>query len=98
MRALIESYAILAFPLAAFLTFIGKQKMAIKGLLSTLVVVFAFYNLFATGQYYYGAIHWDSMTKEAYWDSFGRLKPSPRFYELIKAPDYEAARKGEEGY
>ena len=45
-------------------------------------------------QYYNGAIHWDSMTREAYLDSFGRLHPSARFYNLLEAPDYDKAREG----
>jgi len=45
-------------------------------------------------QYYNGAIHWDSMTKEAYIDSFGRIHPSERFQGLLEAPDYDKAREG----
>ena len=45
-------------------------------------------------QYYNGAIHWDSMTKEAYIDSFGRLHPSAKFNDLLEAPDYDKAREG----
>jgi glycosyltransferase involved in cell wall biosynthesis len=45
-------------------------------------------------QYYNGAIHWDSMTKEAYIDSFGRLNPSARFHGLLEPPDYDKAREG----
>jgi hypothetical protein len=34
------------------------------------------------------------MTKEAYWSSFGRLRPHPNFSMLILAPDYENALLG----
>ncbi len=50
--------------------------------------------IFNNFKYYYGAIHWDSMTKEAYLDSFGRVRPSARFYDLLEAPDYDKAREG----
>jgi len=53
------------------------------------------HSLFETGQYTYGAIHWDSMSKKAYWYSFGKLHPDGEFYKLLKAPDYEKAIKGE---
>jgi len=98
MRALIDSYALLALPLAAFLKWISGQKRVFRSFSYAIVFLFSFYGLFATVQYYYGAIHWDSMTKSAYWDSFGKIRPSGQFYELIKEPDYEAARKGEESY
>jgi hypothetical protein len=52
--------------------------------------------IFNNIQYYHGAIHWDSMTKAAYWDSFGRVRPSSRFYNLLEAPDYEAAKEGKD--
>ncbi len=34
------------------------------------------------------------MTREAYMDSFGRIRPSERFNNLLEAPDYEKAREG----
>jgi len=45
-------------------------------------------------KYRYGSIHYDSMTREALFDSFWRLKPSSTFYEKLKRPDYEKARQG----
>jgi hypothetical protein len=35
-----------------------------------------------------------AMTKEAYLDSFWRIRPSEKFNELIREPDYQLARKG----
>ena len=45
-------------------------------------------------QYYYGAIHWVAMSKEAFVDSFWRIRPSDKFQDLLCWPDYDAARKG----
>jgi len=45
-------------------------------------------------QYYYGSIHWDSMTRAAWIDSFAKVHPSSRFNRLIKAPDYNKALSG----
>lgn len=91
LRAFIESYSILAIPLAALISYILKQKISVKLPTLLVVVAFALYGLFTNIQYYYGAIHWDSMTKDAYWDSFGRPKPSDNFKDFIVRPNYEAA-------
>jgi len=32
------------------------------------------------------------MTKEAYWDSFGRKHPSKEFKDYLEYPDYESVR------
>ncbi len=94
LRAFIDSYALLIIPLAAFIDYFYTvmKKRAVVLIIATL---FIFHGVFQTFQYYYGAIHWDSMTKEAYWDSFGHLHPSAKFQSLLKAPDYEKAMKGE---
>jgi hypothetical protein len=34
------------------------------------------------------------MTREAYFDSFGRVRPSERFNQMLEEPDYERAREG----
>ena len=94
MRALIESYAILAIPLATFLAWVAKQKLRIKIPLSIVVAFITSLSVFHTIQYHYGAIHYDAMTKEAYFDSFGRVKYSDKFYELLISPDYKLAREG----
>jgi hypothetical protein len=95
MRSLVESYAILAIPLAAFLTWLAKQKLRIRIPLCIIVFAISAQSAFHTIQYYYGAVHWAWMTKEAYFDSFWRVKPSKEFKSLLFQLDLEAARKGE---
>jgi len=94
MRPLVESYAILAIPLAAFLAWLIKQKLPTRISLCIVVVAIASQSIFHNVQYYYKAIHYDSMTKEAYFDSFWRVKPSEKFESLLIDPDYESAREG----
>jgi len=93
-RELIDIYPIMAFPLAALLAWLGSEKWHLTypvGLLLFLSVLLgAFHNV----QYYYGSIHWDSMTRKAYFDSFGRVHPSAKFNQLLKHPDYEGALHG----
>jgi len=95
MRPLIESYAILAIPLASCLAWVGKRKIITKILLSVFILALYSQSLFHTIQYYYGSIHWGSMTKEAYFDSFWKVRPSEKFHSLIMEPDYEAAKNGD---
>lgn len=94
-RAFIDMYGLLAFPLAAFFHYLlSKKSILLKVLPFLLVLVFVAHNLFQLQQYQNGAIHYVSMTKEAYWDSFGKLKPSAEFPNLLVFPDYKAAKKG----
>ncbi len=98
LRAFIDSYAILAVPLALLIRLMLNLKIFPRIASLVLLSLFVLLNVFQSYQYYYGAIHWDSMTKEAYLDSFGRRKPSEKFRVLIKAPDYEKALRGEKEY
>jgi hypothetical protein len=91
-RPFVESYALYAIPLAALITKALEKKRWIRTAILSLLLLLSLHGIFQTFQYYYGAIHWDSMTREAWSDSFGRVKPSDRFYSLIREPDYEGAR------
>lgn len=93
-RALIDSYALLAFPLATFISLFWKRSIYLKVVTLFFVTLFVCLNLFQTYQYYYGVIHFDSMTKKAYWSSFGHLKIQPDYYKWLESPDYEKAIKG----
>lgn len=93
-RPLIESYAFLALPFAYFLNWIN-EKTTRRVLGYSAIVFLALYGLLINFQYRYGAIHWDSMSKAAHWDSFLNLKPSGRFNYLLQSPDYDSAIKGE---
>ncbi len=94
IRPYIDSYGIFAIPVAAFLTWALKQKPALKVISFVLFFALGMQGTFHYVQYYYGAIHWDSMTKEAYFDSFWHVRWSDDFESKLKAPDYQLARKG----
>jgi len=97
-RAFIDSYAIMAIPLALLLKWIASQLFWRKIAIGSIVFLTFTMSIVHTTQYYYGAIHWDSMTREAYRESFGHIRPGPNFWQLIKAPDYDKALKGEKEY
>ena len=94
MRALIESYALLALPLAAWIEWITSRKGLLRVALWLLLLAASALSAFHNVRYLYGSIHWDSMTRAAYFDSFFRSRASDRFYSLLEEPDYEAARNG----
>ncbi|MEN8122827.1 MAG: hypothetical protein ABFS35_20980 [Bacteroidota bacterium] len=97
LRAFIDSYALLVFPLAAIISYFYKEKKKMaRYFVLAFSILLIFHGIFQTKQYYNGAIHWDSMSKAAYWDSFGRLRPSEKFNDLLIHPDYDKAKKGEE--
>jgi len=94
LRAFIDMYGVMALPMAAFVSWGLSRKVVWKYFLIVLFLLITFRSTFHYVQYYYGAIHWMSMTKEAFVDSFWRVRPSDRFHELIREPDYDLARKG----
>jgi len=99
MRSLIDCYPLLCFPLAAFLNFIINRKTKIYSILFILIIILTFkLNLIQIHQYKSAVIHWDGMTKEAFWASFAGKKIDASYWDLIKQPDYDRARNGEEEY
>ena len=94
LRAYIDFYGIFAIPMAAFLSWILRQRKFVRILLLFIFMLVALQSTFHHVQYHYRAIHWMAMTKEAYLDSFWRIRPSEKFNELIREPDYQLARKG----
>ena len=93
-RALIDSYGLLALPLAAFMHWVLSKKVIIKYSLISLIIILTLMGTFHTIQYHYQAIHWDGMTKEAYFRNFLHPHPQPGYDDLIKRPDYDLAKKG----
>lgn len=109
-RAFIDTYALMAVASAALLSSIMKPgrklpasalqagmnpgKKLCRSTVMTAFILLASLGIYYNIQYYHGAIHWDSMTREAFFDSFGRIRPSANFQNLLEAPDYEKAREG----
>lgn len=93
-RPLIESYALLAFPMATLFLYAFHKGAWFRRIVVGLAMLLVLHNLFQTVQYYYGAIHWDGMNKKAYLASFGRPKPLSGFYDIVTRPDYDLALQG----
>ncbi len=93
-RTMIDIYAVMSLPLAALISYFIYKKRITKILTYFAVSLFVVHNIFQTYQYLKNAIHYDSMTKEAYFDSFLRINPSEDFESLLVTPDYERAVQG----
>jgi hypothetical protein len=72
-RPLIETYALLSFPLASLITYIYKKNRTIKVLWFLIMLLIFCLNIFQSYQYSHGLIHYQSMTKERYWKVFGEI-------------------------
>ena len=96
-RAFIDSYPFFALCLGYFLLW-AYEKSRKWLLFPSLAVLFLCMklNLFQSKQYYHTLIHWDGMTKEAYWTVFWTNEWPENYNELIDRPDYEAALNREE--
>lgn len=84
-RALVESYAVLALPLCAFINKVYAQdKKWMKGAFSTVLVFFICLNLFQTFQFQKGIIPWDGTNKKYYWAIFGDIERSEEKGKLLE--------------
>ena len=96
-RIYIDMYGILALPLAAFVAVILEHKNKfVRFGISGLLVFLLFFQLFQTRQYAGTAIHWDSMSKKAYWYNFLRIRHRVEYVHqnLLSLYDEELCRKG----
>lgn len=94
LRPLIDSYGVFSIGLAAFLTWVRKTARLKKTILLTLFILSIMLSSWHFKRYRGGSIHWNSMTREAYFDSFWREKPSSDWYKKIRKPNGKLARKG----
>ena len=94
MRPCIESYAILAIPLASYLSWIITQKKALKILLISITTLITLQSAFHIIQYHYKTIHYEAMTSKAYFNSFWRVHKTKQFDTYLDYPNYSEALKG----
>jgi len=98
-RSFIDSYALMALPLGAFLSWFYNSKITFwRRAIIMFSVILILHGIYQTCQYHYGAIHWDAMTYKAYKKSIGKIYPPDNFDKVIKPPDYEKAQKGIKEY
>ena len=93
-RSMIDFYGLLAFPLAALIHYSFTRKRIYGYIVSGFLIVLAAFSIFQVQQYTRGAIHYWWMNKEAYWETFLRLRPTTKYWHVITIPDYDKAREG----
>jgi len=94
-RPLVDFYGLLALPMACFYKqVIEFGKKATKIVISVLLVLLITLSLFQNWQYYYGFIHYDSMSKEAFFMGFFEKQNTAEWYESLDVPDYDRAKNG----
>lgn len=94
-RSFIDSYALMALPLAALLTWVFRQRLMISISFVLLLLLTTSLNIFQTYQYKHGLINYVMMTKRSYWANFLRTSPGKGYYDHMVFPDHKNAMKGE---
>jgi hypothetical protein len=93
-RSFVDSYGLMALPLALVLAEAARLKTVFYKAIVGLVFLIIVFNNFQTQKYLYGSIHFADMTKAAYWHSFWHVRPQPGYWDLLETPDYDLAKKG----
>lgn len=89
MRPMIDYYAILSMPMAAaFSLFINKSNWA-KKIIYAIVAICIALNLFQTWQYKNGLIHYDDMSRKAYFKGFLQTKANDEWLDLLEPYDWD---------
>jgi len=100
-RPMIDSYGLLAVPIACFYSAILKNKLISIPILS-IGILFITLNQIQTFQHRRGIIHWEAMTKKAYWNVFLKMDMDAddwaRQERYLQSPDQNKARAGKDEY
>ncbi len=98
LRTMIDIYGLLALPLGVFFTYTLEWKRIWRWTAISVSILLFTAGIHHTDKQKHFSFHWDSNTKESFWDSYLDRGPSPTFESKLKAPDYEKARKGIDAY
>lgn len=94
-RALLESYALLSFPLAATIERLWNSGKLVKIISSVIFIFFIYLNMFQSRQYRISLLHYESTSKELYWAVFLSNERPGNYEELLDPIDTEKAFRGE---
>jgi hypothetical protein len=94
-RALIDSYAVFAIPVAMVIRDVMLFAKPAKALLLTLFLFCIWLNIFQTYQYENQVLHYSGMTSELYFRQFGKFDKVEGFDSLLDLPDENSARNGD---
>ncbi len=94
MRSFVDYYGILAIPLALLFSVLYEFKKKTKTIVFFIVLLAILQNNFFLEKYRKGSLHYDSMSRAAFWNSFWHLRPQDGYWELLEVPDYSKALEG----
>ncbi len=95
LRAFVECYAFLAVPMAGFISWASERRWPVRIPTYIIILLLSLHSVFHTIQYYTGVIHYEGMTKKAYYHNFWRVTMPEDYWDYIVFPDYDQAKKGE---
>ena len=84
LRSFIDSYGLMAIPLACLTEFVLQKKKLFKYAYLTLIILILSLNQFQTWQYKNGLIHFDAMNKATYWEIFLRTHGTERYWNILE--------------
>lgn len=90
-RVMIDSYAMLAIPLAAFIRYVDGKRI-VNYLFYGIALFFIWLNIFQTYQFEYQCLHYDSMSSKLYFKQFGIMHRKVDFEQYLDWADYDAAK------
>ena len=93
-RPLVDSYPLMAIPLAATVSMLFKSRPVVQTTSALIILFFIHLNMFQTWQYSTSLLHYESMTKRAYWKLLFQTTWPGNYAEIIENPDHENALKG----
>ncbi len=94
-RVFVDIYGLMALPLAALIDYAWQRRSRLVSTGFTfLLVILILFQIFQTFQYYKGAIHWMGMNREAYWETFLKMKTTGRYWNILTMPDPILGRLG----
>ncbi len=94
MRSFVDYYGILAIPMALLFSEIWRFRKQSKIIVLSIVFLALVQNNFFLEKYKRGSLHYDSMTKAAFWFNFWHTRPQTGYWELLETPDYSKALEG----
>lgn len=92
-RPMIDSYGLLAIPFSAFLKELELRTKWLRIGLYSIFALLIMLNVWQSKQYKRSVIHYDGMTREAYFELFFSYQRPKNYNQLIDRPDYSAAKQ-----
>lgn len=93
-RSMVDSYALMAIPLAAVVDRWMDRRLWMKVMGAALGLFLIWLNVFQTYQLEVHSLHYDSMSRELYFKQFGRMECIPGYDGYLDPADYEKAKMG----